>query len=153
MTTKLEDSNAAPKTYWAILNCFLYNKKILAIPPLPYNCFLSNKLFIPSESGLYSRRLMCCPGTISNTWNTNSFWWQPYYWCEWCFSWHFQSICKIWYDSFTLKLVSYGVDGELLSLLKNYFQNTEQRVVLNGQTLKGRKINPGVSVSESRLDQ
>ena len=25
MTTKLEHSNAAPKTYWAILNRFLYN--------------------------------------------------------------------------------------------------------------------------------
>ena len=34
MTTKLEHSNAAPKTYWAILNHLLYNKKIPAIPPL-----------------------------------------------------------------------------------------------------------------------
>ena len=34
MTTKLEDSNAAPKTYWAMLNPLLYNKKIPAIPPL-----------------------------------------------------------------------------------------------------------------------
>ena len=34
MTTKLEDSNTAPKIYWAILNRLLYNKKIPAIPPL-----------------------------------------------------------------------------------------------------------------------
>ena len=34
MTTKLEHSSAAPKTYWAILNRLLYNKKIPAIPPL-----------------------------------------------------------------------------------------------------------------------
>ena len=34
MTTKLEDSNTAPKSYWAILNRLLYNKKIPAIPPL-----------------------------------------------------------------------------------------------------------------------
>ena len=60
---------------------------------------------------------------------------------------------KIWYDSFIFKLVSYGVDGELLSLFKNYFQNCEQRVVLNGQTLKWRKINSGVSVSGSGSDQ
>ena len=33
-TKKLEDSNTAPKTYWAILNRLLYNKKIPAIPPL-----------------------------------------------------------------------------------------------------------------------
>ena len=34
MTTKLEDSNTVPKTYWAILNRLLYNKKISALPPL-----------------------------------------------------------------------------------------------------------------------
>ena len=34
MTKKLEDSNTDPKTYWAILNRLLYNKKIPAIPPL-----------------------------------------------------------------------------------------------------------------------
>ena len=34
MSTKLEHSNAAPKTYWEILNRLLYNKKIPAIPPL-----------------------------------------------------------------------------------------------------------------------
>ena len=34
MTTKLlEHSNTAPKTYWAILNRLLYNKKIPAISP------------------------------------------------------------------------------------------------------------------------
>ena len=34
MTSKFGDSNTAPKTYWSILNRFLYNKKIPAIPPL-----------------------------------------------------------------------------------------------------------------------
>ena len=34
MTIKLEDSNTASKTYWEILNHFLYNKKIPAIPSL-----------------------------------------------------------------------------------------------------------------------
>ena len=34
MTSKLENSNTAPKTYWSILNRLLYSKKILAIPPL-----------------------------------------------------------------------------------------------------------------------
>ena len=33
---------------------------------------------------------------------------------------------------------------KLLQLLKNYFQNREQRVVLNGQTSGWRKINSGV---------
>ena len=34
MTTKLEHSNIASKTYWAILNRLLYNQKIPAIPLL-----------------------------------------------------------------------------------------------------------------------
>ena len=34
MTSKLEDSNTASKTYWSILNRFLYNIKIPAIPHL-----------------------------------------------------------------------------------------------------------------------
>ena len=34
MTKKIADSNTSPKTYWTILNCLLYNKKIPTIPPL-----------------------------------------------------------------------------------------------------------------------
>ena len=34
MTSKLPDSHTAPKTYWTLLNCLLYNKKIPAIPTL-----------------------------------------------------------------------------------------------------------------------
>ena len=34
MTKKLADSNTAPKLYWTILNCLLYNKKLPTIPPL-----------------------------------------------------------------------------------------------------------------------
>ena len=51
---------------------------------------------------------------------------------------------EVWYDGLIFKLKSYGVEGELLSLLKNYLQNREQRVVLNGQTSGWRKIDSGV---------
>ena len=51
---------------------------------------------------------------------------------------------KVWHDGLVVKLKSYGVEGELLSLLKNYLQNRGQRVVLNGQTSGWRKINSGV---------
>ena len=44
----------------------------------------------------------------------------------------------------TPTLKSYGVEGELLSLLKNYIQNREQRVILNGQTSGWREINSEV---------
>ena len=47
---------------------------------------------------------------------------------------------KVWHDGITFKLKAYGVEGELLSLLKNYLENREQRVVLNGQTSSWRKI-------------
>ena len=43
MTSKLEDSSTAPKTYWSILDRFLYNKKIPTIPLLPVDGnFISN---------------------------------------------------------------------------------------------------------------
>ena len=41
MTNKLEHSNTAPQTYWAILNRLLHNKKIPAIPPLFVDVVLS----------------------------------------------------------------------------------------------------------------
>ena len=34
MTKKLTDSNNSPKTYWTILNCLLYNKKLPTVLPL-----------------------------------------------------------------------------------------------------------------------
>ena len=40
----------------------------------------------------------------------------------------------------TPTLKSYGVEGELHSLLKSYIQNREQRVTLNGQTSGWREI-------------
>ena len=36
---------------------------------------------------------------------------------------------KVWHDRIIFKLKAYGVEGELLSLLKNYLENREQRVV------------------------
>ena len=41
MTSKLNDPNAAPKTYWSILSQFLYYKIIPSIPSLLVN----NKFF------------------------------------------------------------------------------------------------------------
>ena len=34
MTSKLADSQTTPETYWTLLNCLLYNKKMPAILPL-----------------------------------------------------------------------------------------------------------------------
>ena len=39
---------------------------------------------------------------------------------------------KVWHDGLIFKVKSYGVEGELLLLLKNYLHHREQRVLLNG---------------------
>ena len=46
---------------------------------------------------------------------------------------------KVWHDGIIFKL-----KAELLSLLKNYLENREQRVVLNGRTSEWRKIMSGI---------
>ena len=47
---------------------------------------------------------------------------------------------KVWHDGLIFELKSYGTEGELLLLLKNYLHNREQRVVLNGQTSEWKRI-------------
>ena len=51
---------------------------------------------------------------------------------------------KVWHDGLLFKLKKYGIEGDLLLLLKNYLKNCKQRVVLNGQTSECRKTNSGV---------
>ena len=51
---------------------------------------------------------------------------------------------KFWLSDLVFKLKSYGVEGEVLSLLKSYLQNREQGVVLNGQISGWRTFNSGV---------
>ena len=58
--------------------------------------------------------------------------------------WHFEDIWQILHDGFIFKLKSYGAEGELLLLLKNYLHNREQKVALNGQTSEQKRIYSGV---------
>ena len=51
---------------------------------------------------------------------------------------------KVWHDGIIFKLKACGIEGELLLLLKNYLENQEQIVVLNGQTSEWRKIMSGI---------
>ena len=41
---------------------------------------------------------------------------------------------KVWREGLLFKLQSYGIEGSLLGLIKNYLTTHQQRVVLNGQT-------------------
>ena len=61
----------------------------------------------------------------------------------------FKSCEKAWHKSVTLKLNLYGVESELLSLLKNYAQNCEKRVVskiwikkINSEVPQGSVLRP-----------
>ena len=64
MTSKLEDSNTVSKKYWSILNPFLYNKKILVIPPLlVYGNFISD---LCEKVNLSNNFFTCICTTIKN---------------------------------------------------------------------------------------
>ena len=54
---------------------------------------------------------------------------------------------KVWHEGLLFKLQSYGVDGNLLRLLKNYLAGRQQRVVLNGQTSSWLNVTAGVPKS------
>ena len=46
---------------------------------------------------------------------------------------------KVWLEGILFKLKSYGVEGDLLSLLECYLRDWKQRVVLKDQTSDWRK--------------
>ena len=109
-----------------------------------FNCFQSNRLFTPSQSGFlpgYSciAQLLSITRKIQTAFDKN-----PTVDVRGVFFDISKAFDKVWHDEIIFKLKSYGVEGELLSLLKNYLENREQRVLLNGQKSEWRKIISGV---------
>ena len=51
---------------------------------------------------------------------------------------------KVWHNGLIHKLQSYGIQSNLLVLLKNYLSNRKQRVVINGVTSSWKSIRSGV---------
>ena len=51
---------------------------------------------------------------------------------------------KVWHEGILFKLKTYGVNGEVLTLLTNYLYERYQRVVLNGQTSSWELVKSGV---------
>ena len=51
---------------------------------------------------------------------------------------------KVWHSGLLFNLQAYGVQGQLLALLKDYFHDRQQRVVLKCQMPDWRKINSEV---------
>ena len=109
-----------------------------------FNYFQSNRLFTPSQSGFLPgdsciAQLLSIIHEIQTAFDEN-----PTVDVRGVFLDISKAFDKVWHDGIIFKLKSYGVEGELLSLLKNYLENREQRVVLNGQTSEWRKIMSGV---------
>ena len=51
---------------------------------------------------------------------------------------------KVWHDEILFKLKTYGVNGEVLTLLTNYLLDRYQRVVLDRQTSSWELYKSGV---------
>ena len=109
-----------------------------------FNYFQSNRLFTPSQSGflpgdLCIAQLLSIIHEIQTAFDEN-----PTVDVRGVFLDISKAFDKVWHDGVIFKLKSYGVEDELLSLLKNYLENRELRVALNGQKTVWRKIMSGV---------
>ena len=105
-----------------------------------FNYFQSNKLFTPSQSGFLPgdsciAQLLSRIHEIQSAFDEN---------VRGVFLDISKAFDKVWHDGIIFKLKAFGVEGELLSLLRNYLENRQQKVVLNGQTSEWKKIMPGV---------
>ena len=100
---------------------------------------IGNKIFRPSESCLLrgdscTAELLAIIHEIQTNFDSN-----PPVDVRGLFLDIFKIFDKTWHKSLLSKLKSYGVEGKLLSVLKCYVINREQRVVLNCQTSDWRK--------------
>ena len=51
---------------------------------------------------------------------------------------------KVWHEGILFKLKTYGVNGEVLTLLNNYLHERYHRVLLNGETSSWELVKFGV---------
>ena len=108
-----------------------------------FNYFQSNRLFTPSQSGFLRgdsciAQLLSIIHEIQTVFDEN-----PTVDVRGVFLDLSKAFEKFWHDGIIFKLKAYDVEGELL-LVKNYLENREQRVALNGQTSECRKIMSGI---------
>ena len=104
-----------------------------------FNYCQSNRLFTPSQSGFLPgdsciAQLLSIIHEIQTVFDEN-----PNDDVRGVFLDISKAFDKVWHDGIIFKSKAYGVEGELLSPLKNYLENRYQRVVLNGQTSEWRK--------------
>ena len=103
-----------------------------------FNYFISNKPFAPSQSGFLPGD-SCIAQLLSIIHEMQTaFDGSPAADVRGVFLDISKAFDKVWHDGLLYKLKAYGVQGELLSLLRNYLQKRKQIVVLNGQTRSGK---------------
>ena len=52
---------------------------------------------------------------------------------------------KVWHEGLLFKVEPYGIGGELLNLFKDYLQERQQTVVLDGRSSSWETIKSGIS--------
>ena len=97
-----------------------------------FNYFQSNRLFTLSQSGFRPgdsciAQLLSIIHSIQTAFDEN-----PIVDVRGVFLDLSKAFDKVWHDGIIFNLKAYSVEGELFSLLKNYLENREQKVVLNG---------------------
>ena len=139
---KKEDKTLV-KTYCPITLLLIFGKVFeRVIYNSLFNYFISNKLFTPSQSGFLPgdsciAKLLSTIHEIQTAFDEN-----PTVNVRGVFLDLSKAFDKVWHDGLLYKLKSYGAQGELLSLLRNYLRKRKQRV--NVQTSEWREIISGV---------
>ena len=106
-----------------------------------FNFFRQNNLFTKCQSGFIPGD--SCVALLSITYETyQSFDCSPTRDVKGVFLDISKAFDKVWHEG--LQLQSYGVEGNLLRLLKDYSTGRQQRVALNGQTSLWINVTAGV---------
>ena len=141
---KKEDKSIV-KNYCPISLLPIFRKiyKIYEIFNSLFNYFISNKLFTPFQSHFLPgessiAQLLSIIHEIQTAFDEN-----PTADVRGVFLDISKAFDKAWHGGLLYNLKAYGVQSEVLSLLRNYLQKRKQRVVLNGQT-EWREIISGV---------
>ena len=83
---------------------------------------------------LFTSRFLHCTVIIYCSWDQLFIWLWSYTGCwGYIFLDIFNAFDEVWHEGLLSKLITYGLKGEILNLLRNYLHERNQRVVLNGQ--------------------
>ena len=57
---------------------------------------------------------------------------------------NYRPVDKVWHDGIVFKLTENGISGNLVNLLRDFLNETKQRVILNGQCSTWKNVTAGV---------